>query len=48
MILLEMGGTIYNTHTIEALEDLNFDSQRVKKQVKVLKLELRNKLKFLS
>jgi hypothetical protein len=30
-ILLEMGGTIYNNHTLEPLKELGLDSQKAKK-----------------
>ena len=31
IILLGVGGTIYNTHTLKPFKELNLDSQRVKK-----------------
>ena len=31
IILLGVGGTIYNTHTLKPFKELGFDSQRVKK-----------------
>ena len=42
IILLGVGGTIYNTHTLKSLKELGLDSQRVKKLASKLHVQFVN------